>query len=61
VALYGCKKLGLACASGQEEAALAGYLAGIAAAPGKVFSMDAAGESKSGRSPALDKYLKEEM
>lgn len=75
VAAYGCKKLGLACAKGQESAALAGYLAGAAKAPQQAFSMafsmDAMPGGSGGMSgsvyggkpkgsKALDNYLKGE-
>jgi len=46
VAEYGCKKLGIQCGKGQEQAALAGYLQGAAkAGPKPTFSLDAAGDA----------------
>jgi hypothetical protein len=57
VAAYGCKKLGIQCAKGQEQAALAGYLQGAAKAGQRpTFSLDAApGDGKP--SARLQSYL----
>ena len=60
VAAYGCKKLGISCPAGQEEAALAGYLAAAGKKAERVYSLDAAPVRADAKgSPALEKYLKE--
>lgn len=56
VAVYGCKKLGISCAKGQERAALSGYLAAAARHTPSTFTFDAAASPKPGK--ALDDYLK---
>lgn len=58
VAAYGCKKLGIACAKGQEQAALAGYLAAAGRHAPATFTFDSATPARPGQ--ALQNYLKGE-